>query len=125
MKLKNITNNKVIGVFGEVLMPGDELVRPREYFIVKVDKTDEYGDVIKKENGVPYKVEVLLPSIAAQIRLDMLQLEGNLDLQDEYENSQGGKKLPFEPDDEVKAEAEETEDVAPEKPKRKSRKKAE
>ena len=125
MRLKNITDNKVIGVFGEILMPGDEIVRPREYFIVKVDKTDEYGDVVKKENGVPYKVEVLLPSIAAQVRLNMLQLDGNLDLQDEYESAQNGQKQAFmnEPE-EVSAEDEKAEEIALEKTKRKSRKKA-
>ena len=125
MRLKNITNNKVIGVFGEILMPGDEIVRPREYFVVKTNKTDEYGDVVKKEDGTPYMVEKLLPSIEAQIRLNMLELNGKLDLQDEYENAQNGQKLPFEPEaEEVQAEEEKAEEIVPEKPKRKSRKKA-
>ena len=109
MKLTNITENKVIGVLGVDMMPGMEISRPRDKFVVKVDKTDEYGDVIRKKNGTPYWVETLIPSIKCLIDMGMLRLDGELELEDEYEAetkaSAKAEEVPFMPEPENIADA--------------------
>ena len=124
MKLTNTTANRIIGFLGQNIMPGESMSRPREKFVCLVDKTDEYGDIIRKPDGTAYQKEIILPGLQAQISLGMLKLEGDINLYDEYEEEKKPKKA--EPVEEAVEEA--TEEVAEEaveeaKPKRTRRKK--
>ena len=129
MKLTNITDNKVIGVLGVDLMPGAEMTRPADKFKCWVDKTDEYGDVIRKADGTPYQREALIPSIDCLVRMGMLKIEGNLELEDEYEAehktgavSANAEALPFT--DDVMNPTEEAAEAVEEAPVKKTRKRS-
>ena len=125
MLLTNLTDNKVIGVLGDNLMPGASVTIPRDKLIAKADKKDKFGDIMLKPDGTPYQYEQIIPAIKSMEKRGFLRIEGEWNLRDEYEEEKNApvknEPVKAEPVKEEPLPFEEEAPVVEEKPAKKTR----